>query len=51
LCRVEVGGGVRTGAAAEQVGSEWRVRYEIDDGKQLVVVLDIRHRSIAYRRR
>jgi mRNA interferase RelE/StbE len=33
------------------LGREWRALYEIDDGKQLAVVLDIRHRSIAYRRR
>ena len=33
------------------LGREWHVLYEINDGKQLVVVLDIRHRSIAYRRR
>ena len=34
-----------------RLGREWRVLYEIDDGKQLVIVLDIRHRSLAYRRR
>ena len=40
-----------SGIYSARLGREWRVLYEIDDGKQLVVVLDIRHRSIAYRRR
>src|SRR5664280_652613 len=31
-----------------RLGREWRVRYEIDDTKHVVVVLDIRHRSNAY---
>jgi mRNA interferase RelE/StbE len=39
------------GIYSARPGREWRVLYEIDEGKQLVVVLDIRHRSIAYRRR
>ena len=39
------------GIYSARLGREWRVLYEIDDGKQLVVVLDIRHRSLAYRRR
>lgn len=39
------------GIYSTRLGREWRVLYEIDDGKRLVVVLDIRHRSIAYRRR
>ncbi len=30
---------------------EWRILYEIDDGKREVLVLDIRHRADAYRRR
>lgn len=34
-----------------RLGREWRVRYEIDDTKHVVVVLDIRHRSNAYRLR
>jgi mRNA interferase RelE/StbE len=29
----------------------WRVLYEIDNAKHVVIVLDIRHRSAAYRRR
>jgi mRNA-degrading endonuclease RelE of RelBE toxin-antitoxin system len=39
------------GIYSARLGREWRVLYEIDDSKQLVVALDIRHRSIAYRRR
>jgi mRNA-degrading endonuclease RelE of RelBE toxin-antitoxin system len=39
------------GIYSARLGREWRVLYEIDDGKQLVVVLDIRHRSNVYRRR
>jgi mRNA-degrading endonuclease RelE of RelBE toxin-antitoxin system len=30
---------------------DWRVLYEIDDGKHEVLVVDIRHRADAYRRR
>ena len=30
---------------------DWRVLYEIDDATHVVIVLDIRHRSAAYRRR
>jgi mRNA-degrading endonuclease RelE of RelBE toxin-antitoxin system len=33
------------------LGREWRVLYEINESKHVVIVLDIRHRSIAYRRR
>jgi mRNA-degrading endonuclease RelE of RelBE toxin-antitoxin system len=33
------------------LGRDWRVLYEIDDAKHVVIVLDIRHRSAAYRRR
>jgi mRNA-degrading endonuclease RelE of RelBE toxin-antitoxin system len=39
------------GIYSARLSREWRVLYEIDDSKQLVVVLDIRHRSFAYRRR
>lgn len=39
------------GIYSARLGREWRVLYEIIDSKHLVVVLDIRHRSIAYRRR
>jgi len=40
-----------TGIYGARLGREWRVLYEIDDTKHLVIVLDIRHRSIAYRQR
>jgi mRNA-degrading endonuclease RelE of RelBE toxin-antitoxin system len=30
---------------------DWRVLYEIDEGKHEVLVLDIRHRANAYRPR
>jgi mRNA interferase RelE/StbE len=33
---------VRTGA--------WRILYEIDDDRLIVLVLDVRHRSTAYRK-
>ena len=43
-------------AAAKQGGDpqggtarDWRVLYEIDDARQVVIVLDIRPRSTAYR--
>ena len=39
------------GIYSARLGREWRVLYEIIDSKHLVIVLDIRHRSIAYRRR
>jgi mRNA-degrading endonuclease RelE of RelBE toxin-antitoxin system len=39
------------GIYSARLGREWRVLYEINDGKQLVIVLDIRHRSITYRQR
>lgn len=32
-----------------RLGRNWRVLYEIDDGKHAVIVLDIRPRSAAYR--
>ncbi|PZS40047.1 MAG: type II toxin-antitoxin system RelE/ParE family toxin [Pseudonocardiales bacterium] len=34
-----------------RLARKWRVLYEIDDTKNVVIVLDIRHRSAAYRRR
>lgn len=34
-----------------RLGTEWRVIYRIDDSKHAVVVQDIQHRSIVYRRR
>jgi mRNA interferase RelE/StbE len=39
------------GICSARLGRDWRVLYEIDDAKHLVIVLDIRHRSTAYRRR
>jgi mRNA interferase RelE/StbE len=30
---------------------DWRVLYEIDDNKHEILVIDIRHRGDAYRRR
>jgi mRNA interferase RelE/StbE len=39
------------GIYSARLGRDWRVLYEIDDAKHLVIVLDIRHRSTAYRRR
>jgi len=44
-------GGELTGICSARLGREWRVLVEIDDTKHLVIVLDIRHRSIAYRQR
>ncbi len=40
-----------TGIYSARLGRDWRVLYEIDDARHLVIVLDIRHRSAAYRRR
>lgn len=39
------------GIYSARLGRDWRVLYEIDDAKHMVIVLDIRHRSTAYRRR
>jgi mRNA interferase RelE/StbE len=39
------------GIYSARLGRDWRVLYEIDDTKHVVIVLDIRHRSAAYRRR
>jgi mRNA interferase RelE/StbE len=39
------------GIYSARLGRDWRVLYEIDDPKHVVIVLDIRHRSAAYRRR
>lgn len=40
-----------TGIFSARLGRNWRVLYEIDDANNVVVVLDIRHRSVAYRQR
>ena len=37
------------GIYSARLGRDWRVRYEIDDTLHAVIVLDIRHRSAAYR--
>ena len=39
------------GIYSARLAREWRVLYEIDESRHAVIVLDIRHRSIAYRRR
>ena len=39
------------GIYSARLGRDWRVLYEIDDAKHVMIVLDIRHRSAAYRRR
>lgn len=39
------------GLYSARLGREWRVLYEIDETKRVVIVLDIRHRSFVYRRR
>ena len=40
-----------TGIYSARLGRNWRVFYEIDEPKHAVIVLDIRHRSVAYRPR
>ncbi len=40
-----------TGFYSARLGTKWRVLYRIDESKRVVVVLDIQHRSDAYRRR
>jgi mRNA-degrading endonuclease RelE of RelBE toxin-antitoxin system len=39
------------GIYSARLGRDWRVLYEIDEAKRVAIVLDIRHRSAAYRRR
>lgn len=39
------------GIYSARLGRDWRVLYEIDYPAHLVIVLDIRHRSTAYRPR
>ncbi len=38
-----------TGIHSARLAREWRVLYEIEEGNRTVIVLDIRHRSIACR--
>jgi mRNA interferase RelE/StbE len=40
-----------TGCHSARLGTKWRILYRIDESKRVVVVLDIQHRSDAYRRR
>ena len=40
-----------TGIYSARLARNWRVSYEVDDTKHVVIVLDIRHRSAAYKRR
>lgn len=40
-----------TGIYSARLGRDWRILYEIDEVKRLVIVLDIRPRSSAYRPR
>lgn len=40
-----------TGVYSARVARDWRALYEIDDAERAVMVLDIRHRSSAYRPR
>ncbi len=37
------------GIYSARLGRSWRVLYEVDDSRHAVMVLDIRHRSTAYR--
>jgi len=39
------------GIYSARLGRVWRVLYEIDETRKVVIVLDIRHRSAAYRSR
>lgn len=39
------------GTYSARLARDWRVFYEIDETRRVVLVLDIRHRSVAYRRR
>lgn len=39
------------GIYSARLGRDWRVLYEIDDNQHAVIVLDIRARATAYRRR
>jgi mRNA-degrading endonuclease RelE of RelBE toxin-antitoxin system len=39
------------GILSARLAREWRVLYEVDEGNHSVIVLDIRHRGVAYRAR
>lgn len=40
-----------SGFHSARIGTRWRVLYRIGESKRAVVVQDIQHRSVAYRRR
>jgi mRNA interferase RelE/StbE len=42
--------GEMSGIYSARLGREWRILYEINEHRRAVVVLDIRHRPVAYRR-
>ena len=44
-------GGELSGIYSARFGRTWRVLYEIDNTNRAVIVLDIQHRSAAYRLR
>ena len=39
------------GIYSARLARDWRVLYEIDENTRVVIILDIRHRSVAYRLR
>jgi mRNA-degrading endonuclease RelE of RelBE toxin-antitoxin system len=39
------------GILSARLAPEWRVLYEVDEASHSVIVLDIRHRGVAYRAR
>jgi mRNA-degrading endonuclease RelE of RelBE toxin-antitoxin system len=43
--------GTLSGFHSARIGTQWRVLYRIDESKRAVIVQDIQHRSVAYRRR
>lgn len=44
-------GGELRGTYSARLARDWRVLYAIDDAEHTVILLDIRHRSAAYRPR
>jgi mRNA interferase RelE/StbE len=43
--------GELAGIHSARFATQWRILYQIDESKRVVVVQDIQHRSTAYRRR
>ncbi len=43
--------GTLAGVYSARLGSEWRILYELDEVRHVVILLDIQHRSTAYRSR